>query len=72
VEVQGNGQCPAVSVVTASWASSYTQVAMLLVGTLIAIAAERWFHTLKLDEESDDRELSDPTRQPSADYDRSA
>jgi hypothetical protein len=52
--IQGSAQCPAVSVVTANWASSYTQVAMLLVGTLIAIAAERWFHSMKLDEESSD------------------
>ena len=27
---------------------------MLLVGTLIAIAAERWFHFMKADEESSD------------------
>jgi hypothetical protein len=72
VEVQGNGQCPAVSVVTANWANSYTQVAILLVGTLIAIAAERWFHTLKLDEEPDDNEPSDPAQQPSAELGRSA
>ncbi len=37
-------QCPALAVVAANWAGSYGQVAMLLVGTLIAIAAERWFH----------------------------
>jgi hypothetical protein len=47
--VHGNGQCPAVSVVTANWASSYTQIATLLIGALIASAAERWFHFMRVD-----------------------
>jgi hypothetical protein len=60
VDVQGNGQCPAMSVVTAAWANSYTQVALLLVGALIAIVAEGWFHSLKPDEESGDGEQARP------------
>jgi hypothetical protein len=58
VTVQGNGQCPAVAVVTTNWANSYTQFVMLLVGTLIAIAAERWFHFMKLDESPPDGKRS--------------
>ncbi len=57
-DIQANGQCPAVSVVTAAWANSYAQVALLLVGALIAIVAEGWFRSLEPDDESDDGEPS--------------
>jgi hypothetical protein len=54
----GNGQCPGVSVVTGAWASSYTQVALLLVRALVAIIAEGWFHSLEQDREPDGGETS--------------
>jgi hypothetical protein len=34
----------------AGWSASYPQVALLLVGTLIAIAAERWFRAIHPEE----------------------
>ena len=48
------GQCPAVAVVATGWAGSYGQVAMLVVGSLVSIAAERWFHRVGPDEEGKD------------------
>jgi len=34
--------CPALAVVVADWSSPYGQIALIVVGALIAIAAERW------------------------------
>ena len=38
--------CPALAVINANWASAYDQTALIVVGALVAIAAERWFNRL--------------------------
>lgn len=43
-------QCPAIALMATGWSASYPQVALLVVGTLIAIAAERWFRAIHPDE----------------------
>jgi hypothetical protein len=41
-----SSQCPAIAVMVAGWSASYPQVALLVVGALIAIAAEHWFRAI--------------------------
>ena len=41
-----SGQCRAIAVMATGWSASYPQVVLLVVGALIAIAAEHWFRAI--------------------------
>jgi len=60
-KVSVKSQCPGLTVVAATWAGSYTQMALLLVGALIAIAAERWFHSASHEDEEGSAHKADPS-----------
>lgn len=52
-------QCPAIAVMAAGWSASYPQVTLLVVGALIAIAAERWFGAILPEEPGKQQKATD-------------